>query len=352
MIRSLARHVIDRAAALVGPAAKRTLGKSDLARRLVRWARATHDTPPASVTIDTDLVTENPSAVLIPIELIGNVPSYRYKLEELKRRHASMGAAFGLKDPLDSINDKYRAYTFADRYGIDHPKLIGAFGSVDHVEWAELPKRFVLKTRWGSSNHGVKALVREGPATFYDLLRSRTWTVEEIVDHHHRMEAQGTVSKTMFAEELILKPGTNHIADDWKFYCFDGVVGLCMQRDVRATGDQSQWRFKFWDSDWNDMGPIKFADRLDPDLAPPEDPAALLELAERLSSIIRRPFVRIDLFESERGPVLGEFTPRPGPPEVFVPQVDEMLGRLWEEAEQRLFAREIADGVWNHILIE
>jgi hypothetical protein len=78
----------------------------------------------------------------------------------------------------------------------------------------------------------------------------------------------------------------------------------------------------------------------------------MVELAERLSAIIGRPFLRIDLFESERGPVLGEFTPRPGPPEVFVPEIDEELGRLWEQAEQRLFAREIDDGRWRHIQVD
>jgi hypothetical protein len=287
----------------------------------------------------------------VPVELMGNRPSYRYKLEELKRRHGSLGG-FGLKDPLDSINDKFRAYVFADRHGIDHPKTFGSYESVDDIAWSDLPEAFVLKTRFGSSNHGVKALVREADGGFHDLLRSRTWTIEEMVDHHHELASKGVASRSIFAEELILKPGTRHIADDWKFYCFDGVVGLCMQRDVRATGDMSQWRFKFWSRDWDDMGPIKFVDRLDPELAAPADGAAMVELAERLSAIIGRPFLRIDLFESERGPVLGEFTPRPGPPEVFVPENDEELGRLWEQAEQRLFAREIDDGRWRHIQVD
>jgi hypothetical protein len=29
-----------------------------------------------------------------------------------------------------------------------------------------------------------------------------------------------------------------------------------------------------------------------------------------------------------------------------------MLGRFWEEAEQRIFAREITAGSWDHIMIE
>ena len=351
MIRKLARHAIDGVARLAGSNVRRIVGRVDMTRQFVAWVRDTDievGGEPAPESIEVD---EETRPTEIPIELMGTRPSFRYKLEEQKRRAKAL-KRLSLRDPLNSINDKDRAYTFADIHGIDHPKLIAHYDSIEHVVWEEMPERFVLKTRWGTSNHGVKALVREEPGVFYDLLRNRSWTVEEIVEHQAQVETEGIVSRTMFAEELILKPGTMQVVDDWKFYCFDGEVGLCMQKDMRATADQSQWRFKFWDRDWNDLGPIKFADRVDQDLAPPSDPTVLLDMAERLSAIIQRPFIRIDLFESERGPVLGELTPRPAPPQVFVPEIDEMLGRLWEEAEQRVFAREITAGSWDHILIE
>ena len=349
MVKRSARRGIDLLGGMFGPTARQRIGRWQAARRLVDWSRKGQSAPPQPPAVEPAEVGPDER---VRIELMGERPSYRYKLEELKRRHGALGSAFGIKDPLDSINDKYRAYVFADRHGVDHPKTFGSYESIDHVDWANLPDTFVLKTRWGSSNHGVKALIREGSDTYHDLLRSSRCSVAEIVDDYLEMESKGTVSKAMFAEELILKHGMRQIADDWKFYCFDGVVGLCMQRDVRASGDLSQWRFKFWDRDWKDMGPIKYADRLDPDLVAPDDGAALVELAERISAIVGRPFLRIDLFESDRGPVLGEFTPRPGPPEVFTAEIDEMLGRMWEEAEQRLFAREIEDGRWDHILIE
>ena len=59
----------------------------------------------------------------------------------------------------------------------------------------------------------------------------------------------------------------------------------------------------------------------------------------------------VDFFESERGPLLGEFTPAPGPPEVFAPEIDEMLGRLWEDAEARLFGEEVRSGFWDHLRV-
>lgn len=349
VIKRSLRRVIDLVGGMIDPATRRRIGRWAITRRFVGWSHGN-----GSIRLgqsEPAEIEEVEPADSVPVELMGNRPSYRYKLEELKRLHGSLGS-HGSKDPLDSINDKYRAYVFADLHGIDHPKTFGSYESVDQIIWSELPEAFVLKTRWGSSNHGVKALVREGDDSFHDLLRSRKWHIDEIVDHHHELESKGTASRAIFAEELILKHGRRQIADDWKFYCFDGVVGLCMQRDVRASGVMSEWRFKFWDRDWKDMGAIKYADRLDPHLAPPDDGRALVDLAERLSSLIQRPFIRIDLFESDRGPVLGEFTPRPGPPELFAPEIDEMLGHLWEDAEQRIFAREIEEGRWGHIQID
>jgi hypothetical protein len=290
-----------------------------------------------------------PEEVTVPVELMGQRPSYRYKLEELRRRHAGL-KALGVKDPVEAINDKYRAYEFADRHGIDHPRVYGSYESVDQVLWDDLPEKFVLKSRYGSSNHGVKALVRDEGGRFHDLLRSRTWTIDEIVDHQRELEEEGSVSRTLFAEELIVLPGEMKIADDWKFYTFYGVVGLCMQRDVWASPHLGDWKFKFWDPEWKDMGTVKYADRIDPHLLPPRDPEGLSAFAARVSELIRRPFMRIDVFEADRGPVLGEFTPRPGPPELFTPEVDESLGRLWEEAEHRRTAEDIRDGRWGHIL--
>lgn len=298
---------------------------------------------------DRDEVSTTPQR--IPIALMGERPSYRYKLEELKRRRQLILENYGVRDPLFAINDKYRAYEFADAHGVDHPRVFGAWRTIEDLNWAELPDAFVLKTRWGSSNIGVKALVEHGNGLYRDLMRSRTWTVEEILADHSDKQSRRRVSRSGFVEELILKPGGVGIADDWKFYCFHGKVGLSMQRDLRASADMSDWRFKFWDREWTDLGPIKFFDRLDPELAPPRDPGALIALAEHLSSLIGRPFIRIDLFEADRGPVLGEFTPAPGPPEVFVPEIDEMLGALWEEAEARHFLDSIHDGDWDHLVV-
>lgn len=327
-------------------------GNRVLRRLLLRLRPQANDVSiefdPAAPPAPIELPGENP----YPLPRMGERPSYRYKLWESKRRRFDAEDAHGVRDPIWDINDKLRAYYFADRHDVAHPTLFHTYPSIEEVRWDDLPSSFVLKSRHGSSNRGVKALVRVDSEAFRDLLRDRTWTVAEIREHQAELESKGQASREMFSEELVSKVGEEGvIADDWKLYCFYGRVGLTMQRDLKGSGDSAAWRFKFWDRDWQDLGPVKFADRHDPGLPAPRDGHAMIAVAERVSRIIKRPFIRIDFFEGEAGPLLGEFTPAPGPPEVFAPEIDEMLGRLWEDAEARLFGEEVRSGFWDHLRV-
>lgn len=74
----------------------------------------------------------------------------------------------------------------------------------------------------------------------------------------------------------------------------------------------------------------------------PENWKQLLNVARRVSCIVPTPFARIDLFDSSRGPLLGEVTLTPG--SFYYPNghtlsdgENERLGRLWTEAKDRLY---------------
>ena len=253
-------------------------------------------------------------------------------------------------DPLWAINDKLGGYEFAARLGVDHPEVLGSYTSTREIDFAALPDRFVLKTRILSTNRGVKALVRLSGGAYHDLLRDRVWSVSELHADHARLEATKAGPLPLMVEELLTKPERpNDVVDDWKLYCFDGVVGLIMQRDLMGSPEQMDWRFKYWDTEFVDLGAIKDVERHDSSLEAPRFPDQLIEVAERLSRGMGRPFVRIDLLESGRGPLLGEFTPHPGRPQVFLPEYDSQLGRLWEQAEARIVARDITAGRWSHL---
>mgnify|MGYP001167134534 FL=1 len=69
----------------------------------------------------------------------------------------------------------------------------------------------------------------------------------------------------------------------------------------------------------------------------------MLSIAARLSSLLKTPFISVDMYESTRGPVVGELTPAPGGPYYkkmyeFSQNYDIELGKAWERAEQRISA--------------
>jgi hypothetical protein len=158
-------------------------GNRVLRRLLLRLRPQANDVSiefdPAAPPAPIELPGENP----YPLPRMGERPSYRYKLWESKRRRFDAEDAHGVRDPIWDINDKLRAYYFADRHDVAHPTLFHTYPSIEEVRWDDLPSSFVLKSRHGSSNRGVKALVRVDSEAFRDLLRDRTWTVAEIREH-------------------------------------------------------------------------------------------------------------------------------------------------------------------------
>ena len=62
----------------------------------------------------------------------------------------------------------------------------------------------------------------------------------------------------------------------------------------------------------------------------------LLATAEAAASALCYPFIRIDLYDTSRGVVLGEFTPGPGRRYAFLPDWDVRLSRRWREAAAAL----------------
>jgi hypothetical protein len=269
--------------------------------------------------------------------------------QETMRRMALLRAA-GVRQPYGDVNAKDGGYRFARSTGVDVPRELVRHDSVEGIDWNSLPDEVLLKPRWGATNRGVFALDRQRDGSYVDLLRGRRLTQAEVLDQYRRHVEKGQISAAVIVEELLHKPGAaTSIPDDFKVYCFYDQAAMVMQRDMGRQSDPAAWRFKFWDRDWADIGAIKFADRVDPQLAPPLHGAAIIDAAERMGRALRLPFVRLDFYDTERGAVFGEVTMAPGPPEVFTPTVDEQLGRRFEIAAARLLAEDIAAGRHDHL---
>lgn len=284
------------------------------------------------------------------IRALGAGASFFYKFEEHLRVVERLSDECGVVHPLWDIEDKLKGYCFADRHGIDRPVVYGIYDAVEEVPWQSLPERFVLKPRQGASNRGVLALQRVDDGTYWDVMLGRSWTGTEIEQSLIGMRETGRVSSTVFAEELLRDPHREgHVPMDWKLMCFEGSVGLVLQKDLGGSAIPADWRFKFWDREFSSLGPVKYPDRCDPHLPPPSDGPGLIALAEHAAGLTGLPLVRIDLFECERGIVLGEFSPLPGHDQVFTTAADADLGDVWERAEAAVLAQRIRSGAWDHL---
>ena len=254
-------------------------------------------------------------------------PSFRFKVEEERRKADRAAEIHGChRRDLWSWDSKEGGRDLAKIHGVRVPDTLQSLRRPSEIEWEGLPNAFVIKPDRGAGGTGVYVLVREGNA-FRSLLDDRIVTPSMVVSELAMVVGEGRVGPTVHAETAALIH--DRPSFDWKMYAFQGRVELIRQIDrVRR-------RHKFYDPQWQEWPVRELIDKgstVDRRLPLPYAPDALTFAAEVLSSAVRVPFVRVDLFESDQGVVFGEFTPRPGR-QRFALWMDEHLGRCWEKSE-------------------
>jgi hypothetical protein len=194
------------------------------------------------------------------------------------------------------------------------PGRIALIEDLDALADADLPPLFVLKVANGWSSRGVMILERTGKGQFFDHMNLQALNMESILRiQAEKAESFATKKAMWIVEELIHHTlGVGAIPFDYKFYCFNGKVGLIVQIDRNA-------------------GPIKMA-LCDGEFKPlkknvdyllagtansgvpviPLHAPEMLWWAQRLSREADSPFVSVDMLDSPDGPVFGEFTYSPG----------------------------------------
>lgn len=263
-------------------------------------------------------------------------PSFATSYERLRRLRAIAHREHGQLHPIWAHDHKLPGRDLASRAGVAVPALLeGPVPpeelALDHVGSA------VVKPVQGSTSRGVSPLIPRGPDRFHDVFAGREVTRAEVRTALRAAVARGRIDDTFIVEELVTSPRDDrHLPNDWKCYVIGGRVELVMQRDSADGTDLHAHRFRWWDRDGTDLGPVK-AQRYDPRLPPAPDHAALVAAAERVAALVPGPFVRVDLFATPDGVVFGEVTPHPGGDQRFRRDVDRRLGRALDRAEVAAF---------------
>jgi hypothetical protein len=196
---------------------------------------------------------------------------------------------------------KYVSEKIGDKYLIP---IIAVFNSVNEIEWDKLPKQFVLKCTHDSGT----TVVCTDKATL-DIEESKRFLARRMKKNYfylHREYCYKNIKPRVVCEEYISENGTT--PNDYKFFCFHGVVQL-IQVDTDRFTDHGRLTLL------PNFEPAPFhIDRqyLRPDLSikkAVEKPANFEEMME-LSRILSKgfKFIRVDLYSVGSAIYFGELT--------------------------------------------
>jgi hypothetical protein len=211
---------------------------------------------------------------------------------------------------LQMINCKLGGYIYATKLGVRTPRVLFCGIAKDIPTNLNLfGDKYVIKPLRGYSSRGVK-VVKDG----VDVLHKKPANFETLTKNY-----DGDEEETM-VEELVESVDPNYdglTPPDHKFFVYEGGVPEIMlfyDRQHKCTNffgvSSEKWRFlKDFDMMSNPHCPQEAYDAPELKDTSTSRHKALKDAALILASNAGPNWIRVDLFDSKHGPVLGEFTP-------------------------------------------
>lgn len=239
--------------------------------------------------------------------------------------------ALNYKNPDIAVAaDKGKAKQWiAERVGEEYViPLIGVYSSVQDIDFAALPQRFVAKLNdgWGADEIMI---VRDKSRLNVDQAKAvlSSWLYPWKNYYYQNMcITDEKMERPTIVIEQYMEQENSASLDDFKFYCCNGEPRFALV--VTGRGSRAQTR-SFVDMDWNVL-PVARAGKPSSDV--PEKPAGLetmLDLCRKLAKGF--PLVRIDFYEVSGRVYVGEMTFTPGMFLKFQPREwDYKLGEYLE----------------------
>ena len=214
---------------------------------------------------------------------------------------------FNRRPEYTRMVDKYEAKAYVskivgEKYVIP---TIGIWDVPEEINWDELPEKFVLKTTHGGGNVGVVICRNKETFDKSKAIKNLKKSLKQDIYRDLREWPYKNVKKRIIAEPLLEDNSVNTSGlIDYKFFCFDGDPKCCQVisgRNERMTVDffDNKWRHQNFHEPKN----YSFADK---DIIVPKSHELMLELASKLSK--GHPFLRVDFYEINGHPFIGELT--------------------------------------------
>lgn len=130
------------------------------------------------------------------------------------------------------VNDKVKLHKWAKSNEFPMPKILRSWATPEELELTDLPKRFVLKPSVMFSTWGVMLLEQLPDGNYWESLRERRLTTEQILSEQQRAyeRCKYKGAYRLIVEERVDSPDKEQaIPLDYKVYSFYGQTYLVHQ---------------------------------------------------------------------------------------------------------------------------
>lgn len=215
----------------------------------------------------------------------------------------------------------------ADIIGSEHIiKTYGVWDSVTEVDWNSLPNSFVIKVT--NDSGGIVICKDKGKLDINETIRKLGVKSANDYSKYNMEYPYQNLRSRIIAEELMVN-GTDAELKDYKLYCFNGKAEYCQVIADRKTDET----IDFYDRQWSHQPFIglnpKVHHAVEP-IAMPLNYQEMLVIADKISTKINHPFVRVDLYNVNGNIYFGEITffPSSGMGHIQPLEWDRRLGEL------------------------
>lgn len=235
------------------------------------------------------------------------------------------------RNPLQTTTaDRVEMQRFVEsRIGAGHlPKQLAVLERPDDIFSLDLPQAYVAKATHGSQM--VHIVRNDSPAERQEIAaKGKAWLAHDYWRRHGEWPYKDIPPRIVI--EGYLGAPTDDPPADWKFYCFNGKLGL-----VSLDYDRFIQRKRvFYDADGRQLPLLlNYLHRTDEQKPVPACFDRMKEIAAQLSAGFD--FVRVDLFDLPQGIIVGELT-HCASAGLFVwdpPEFDDQLGAFWAASRQ------------------
>jgi len=198
---------------------------------------------------------------------------------------------------------KYAASIIGEEY--INP-TISVYDRVEDIDFNKLPQQFVLKCTHDSA--GLVICRDKDKLDVVATKRKLTSSLKRNFFWQTREWPYKNVKPRIIAEPLLVeKQKPNSDLTDYKFYCFNGRAEYCQVIADRSTNET----IDFYDRQWRHqpfVGLVSFAQNAPQAQNAPHNYSLMVDMADKIATDIRSPFVRIDFYNIDGRIYFGEVT--------------------------------------------